>query len=178
MGFPVVGAVAKKIFGTRNERMVKRYLRVVDQVSAREDDARTLTDAQIREKTAEFRKRIEDGERAQDMIPEVFAVAREAMDRAVGIRNIFNPSAGFDPSLLPPTARKLYQQVMKDIENTPAAEPVGPVLGCVGPVPSWQFVDIPPALYDAVRELYPHSKPPFRARPFDVQIIGGMVLYE
>ena len=45
-------------------------------------------------------------------------------------------------------------------------------------MPAWLFVDIPPQLYEAVRELYPQSKPPFRARPFDVQIIGAMVLYE
>ena len=37
---------------------------------------------------------------------------------------------------------------------------------------------IPPKLYAAVRKLYPESRPPFRARPFDVQLIGGLVLYE
>jgi preprotein translocase subunit SecA len=39
-------------------------------------------------------------------------------------------------------------------------------------------MDIPVEIYDAVRELYPRAAPPFRARPFDVQLIGGMVLYE
>src|SRR5438477_3675383 len=99
MGIPVVGTVGKLIFGTRNDRMVKRYLRIVEQVSAREEDTRKLTDAQIRDKTAEFRKRISggEGEDATAMIPEVFAIAREAMDRAVGIRNIFNPNEKFDP---------------------------------------------------------------------------------
>ena len=42
----------------------------------------------------------------------------------------------------------------------------------------WQTVPIPVGLYDAVREAYPESRPPFRARPFDVQVIGGIVLYE
>src|SRR5678815_665682 len=98
MGIPLVGTIGKMSFGTRNERMVKRYLRIVEQVSAREDETRVMTDAQIREKTAEFRKRVSEGETAVSMIPEVFAIAREAMDRAVGIRNIFNPNEKFDPS--------------------------------------------------------------------------------
>ena len=67
---------------------------------------------------------------------------------------------------------------LRQIDATPPAEPTGDLLGSEAPVPSWQFVDIPVRLYDAVRELYPDSKPPFRARPFDVQIIGAVVLYE
>ncbi len=178
MGFPILGTVAKKIFGSRNDRMVKRYLRIVDQVSSHEDAVRQLSDAQLREKTNEFRQRIANGERPVDMIPEVFAVAREAMDRAVGIRNIFNPAMNFDPSVLPPPVQELYQQVKAEIDATPPRDPVGDLLGNEKPVESWQFVDIPNAIYEAVRELYPQSKPPYRARPFDVQIIGAMVLYE
>ncbi len=180
MGIPIVGTLGKKIFGTRNERMVKRYLRIVDQVSAREDEIRNLTDQQLRGKTDEFRKRIEAGEKAFDMIPDVFAIAREAMDRAVGIRNIFNPNEKFDPSRLPPEASRLYAEVKAEIEKTPPRDPVGDLLGSAPgtQVPAWVFVDLPVELYQAVRDLYPHSKPPFRARPFDVQIIGAMVLYE
>jgi preprotein translocase subunit SecA len=178
MGIPLVGTIGKKIFGTRNERMVKRYLRVVDQVSSLEDEMRKLSDQELRAKTDAFRQRIANGERAVDMIPEVFAVAREAMDRAVGIRNIFNPNEHFDPSLLPLAAKQAYEQVKSTIEQTPPREPEGDLLGCIGPVAAWQFVDIPIELYEAVRELYPLSRPPFRARPFDVQIIGAMVLYE
>ena len=180
MGIPLVGTIGKKVFGTRNDRMVKRYLKIVDQVSAREDETRRLTDQELRGKTEEFRKRIANGERATDMIPEVFAVAREAMDRAVGIRNIFNPAEKFDSARLPFAAKDLYEKVQKEIEATPPRPAEGDLLGSVpgSMMPAWQFVDIPAALYDAVRELYPHSKPPFRARPFDVQIIGAMVLYE
>ncbi len=179
MGFPIIGALGKKIFGTRNDRMVKRLLRIVDQVSAREDVTRKLSDKELRAKTEEFRTRIAGGESPSSMIPEVFAVAREAMDRNVGIRNIFNPNEHFDAAQLPPAAASLYQQVKAEIDRTPARAPEGDLLGCsMSEVPSWMFVDIPLELYDAVRELYPQSKPPFRARPFDVQIIGAMVLYE
>src|SRR4029434_6058184 len=54
----------------------------------------------------------------------------------------------------------------------------GEFQGCAGPVPGWQQGDIPVELYAAIRKLYPESRPPFRARPFDVQLIGGMVPYE
>src|SRR5687767_13969035 len=48
----------------------------------------------------------------------------------------------------------------------------------IGSGESWQTVAIPHKLYAAVRALHPESRPPFRARPFDVQLIGGVVLYE
>jgi len=176
MGVPVFGPIARALFGTRNQRMVKRYLRIVADVNRLEPTMRPLTDAQLREKTAEFRRRFKAGEKTMALMPEVFAVAREAMDRAVGLRNMFNPASGFDPSRLNPDVRALFDATKATIDATPAGEPIEDLLGCSEPVPSWHFVDVPNALYDAVRELYPHSKPPFRARPFDVQIIGGVVL--
>jgi len=176
MGVPVFGPIARALFGTRNQRMVKRYLRIVAEVNRLEPTMRPLTDAQLREKTAEFRRRFKAGEKTMALMPEVFAVAREAMDRAVGLRNMFNPASGFDPSRLNPDVRALYDATKATIDATPAGEPIEDLLGCSEPVPAWQFVEVPNALYDAVRELYPHSKPPFRARPFDVQIIGGVVL--
>ena len=178
MGVPIFGPLARRIFGTRNQRMVKRYLRVVAAVNRLEPAMRPLSDAELRAKTAEFRRRIKAGAKAFDLMPEVFAVAREAMDRAVGIRSIFNPEAGFDPSALAGEARELFDRTKATIDATPAAEPVEDLLGSAAPVPAWQFVDIPPALYEAVRALHPRSRPPFRARPFDVQIIGGVVLSE
>jgi len=178
MAIPVVSPVMKKVFGTRNERMVKRYMRVVEQVSRHEEQVSALTDEELRAKTDEFRKRITGGERADDMIPEVFAVAREAMDRNVGIRNIFDPEQNFDPSRLPDDARALYDQTKQMIDSMEPAPPEGMLLGSDGPTPPWKIVDIPLRLHQAVRELYPKSKPPYRARPFDVQIIGAVVLYE
>jgi len=178
MAIPVIGALGRKLFGTRNERMVRHYLRIVEQVSAQEDEVRRLTDAELKGKTAEFRRRVADGESAGDMIPDVFAVAREVMDRAVGIRNIFNPDLKFDPSPLPAPARAAYDRTKAAIDAAPVMDPVGEFLGAEKPIPGWMYVDIPVEVYDAVRELYPQSKPPFRARPFDVQIIGAIVLYE
>ena len=110
MGVPVIGSVGRKLFGSRNDRLVKRYMRLVDQVSIKESETRVFSDAELKAKTVEFRKRVEDGEKAVDLIPEVFAIAREAMDRAVGIRNIFNPIHEFDESQLPDDARSLYDE--------------------------------------------------------------------
>ncbi|MCE9620106.1 MAG: preprotein translocase subunit SecA [Planctomycetes bacterium] len=176
MGVPIFGAIARKIFGTRNQRMINRFLRVVSAVNKLEPSIRALTDAQLLARTAEFRKRIADGETPLSLMPDMLATAREAMDRAVGIRNIFNPATGFDPACLPAEARKLFDETKAVMDATPAAKAEGDFLGGNEPVPSWLFVEIPVPLYDAVREIYPQSRPPFRARPFDVQIIGGVVL--
>ncbi|MEM7227555.1 MAG: hypothetical protein AAF432_01945, partial [Planctomycetota bacterium] len=178
MGVPVVGTVMRKVLGSHNERMVKRYLKIVDQVSSHENDIRVLTDAEIRARTDEFKAKFAGGASADDLLPQIFAVAREAMDRSVGIRNVFNPEHGFDPSRLSSAAQKAYAEVQALIEATGEQPSEGDLLGGTKPVPAWQIVDIPNIIYNEVRELYPKSKPPFRARPFDVQIIGGMVLYE
>ena len=178
MGIPVVSTVARKVFGTRNDRLVKRYLSIVDKVSSHESEVRLLDDAALHAKTEEFKKRYEAGEKTVDLQPEAFAVAREAMDRAVGIRAIFSPDAGFDPSVLPAEARSLYEQTKAAMDAAEPLPPNGALLGNTQPVPAWLWMHIPLPLYEAVREVWPESRPPFRARPFDVQIIGGMVLYE
>ncbi len=177
---PVVGPFLRFIFGSRNERFVKRYTSRADAVGALEAQVRVLTDAELRAKTAEFRERTAKGEKAVDMMIEAFSIAREAMDRSVGIRNIFNPRHAdeFDPSQLPEPVQKLYHETKAKMDAMDPAPPIGPFLGCTEEQPGWRQVDIPNEIYEAVRELYPKSKPPFRARPFDVQLIGAMVLYQ
>ncbi|MBI1336773.1 MAG: preprotein translocase subunit SecA [Phycisphaera sp.] len=161
-----------RIFGSRNDRMVKSYRKRVEQINALEPEIRLLTDAQLREKTQAFRKRLADGEPMSTVLPEALAVAREAMDRSVGIRNIFDPEKHFDPTKLPSDLQKTYQRIAEHLKTL---QPTS-VLGGEAPVPVWHQADIPIELYNAVREIYPQSRPPFRARPFDVQLIGGMVL--
>ncbi len=173
---PVVGPLLGKIFGSRNERFVKKYTQRVDAINALEPQMRPMTDEELRAKTKEFRDRIDGGESADDMLVEVFAVAREAMDRSIGIRNVLNPEHGFDPNLLSGDARAMFDRVAEEAKSLEPAAPEGRFLGCVEPVPVWHLVDFPPELYEAIRALYPESRPPFRARPFDVQLIGGMVL--
>ena len=178
MAIPVLSPLARKLFGTRNDRLVKRYLTIVDDVSAHESDVRQLDDAALRAKTEDFRRRFDEGASSESLIPEVFAVAREAMDRNVGIRNIFDPGQEFDASLLPEDVRVLYEETRAAMDAAEGAKPLDDFLGGLHEVPAWQWMDIPTAIYDAVRALHPKSRPPFRARPFDVQIIGGIVLFE
>jgi preprotein translocase subunit SecA len=170
-----VSNVFSKIFGSRNDRMLKRYRKKVELINQLEPEIRKLTDDQLRERVKDFRARSKKGEHVDAFLADIMAVAREAMDRHVGIRNIFNPEAGFDPSKLPGPAREAYDQVLANIPNFPPT----PVKGSSGvELAGWQQVPIPNIIYEAVRELYPVSRPPFRARPFDVQLIGGMVLGE
>jgi preprotein translocase subunit SecA len=173
---PIVGPILHKIFGSRNERFVKRYTQRVDAINALEPQMRPLTDEQLREMTVDFRRRVDEGTKADDILVEVFAVAREAMDRYVGIRNVLNPEHEFDASQLSGEARVMFDKAKAEMEAMEPTAPEGRFLGCNDPVPGWFLVDFPPELYEAIRELYPESRPPFRARPFDVQLIGGMVL--
>ena len=176
-GIPIIGPILNKLIGTRNDRFVKRYLQRVDAINALDDPTRKLTDAQLKGKIVEFRERVIKGTDAESLLPEAFAIAREAMDRAVGIRNIFNPAKNFDAALLPESVRGIYADLRAQADAMPPAEPTGEFLGCSEPVPGWMQVEIPPELYEAVRAIYPDSRPPFRARPFDVQLIGGMVIF-
>ncbi len=156
--------VLTKVFGSRNERLLKRYRRTVEQVNQLADQVQQKTDAELRARTAELREGIRTGKlRAVDVIPEAFAIVRESMDRHIGIREIFNPEQNFDPDQFDDEMLEAYDTVQRDMISTGE---------------SWQRVQIPPAIYAAVRKLYPDSRPPFRARPFDVQLIGGLVLYE
>ncbi len=164
------------LIGTRNERFVKRYNQRVNAINAMESQIRKLTDAELRGKVLEFRSRLDKGTKADDLMVEALACAREAMDRGVGIRNIFNPHHNFDPAALPAEARALYDETKAAIDACPPAPPVGEWSGWAEEIPGWMQVDIPNALYEAVRVLYPESRPPFRARPFDVQLIGALVL--
>lgn len=76
----------KSIFGSHNDRVVKKFMRVADEVDALEPEMIALSDEQLREKTEEFRKRLADGETLDDFVSEAFAVAREGAKRAIGLR--------------------------------------------------------------------------------------------
>ncbi len=75
-----------KFFGTRSEREVKKLLPMVDRIEALGDEMKALTDEQLRAKTDEFKKRYQDGETLDELLPEAFAVCREAADRVLGMR--------------------------------------------------------------------------------------------
>ncbi|RFP90778.1 preprotein translocase subunit SecA [Rhodobacteraceae bacterium 63075] len=81
-----LGTLSKKVFGTPNDRKVKAVKPLVAKVNALEEEFEKLSDEQLVEKTAEFRKRLEGGETVDDLLPEAFANCREAAKRALGLR--------------------------------------------------------------------------------------------
>ena len=77
----------KKIFGTRNDRELKRMGKVVARINALEEGMQALDDDALRAKTAEFRARLDEGATLEQLLPEAFAVVREAGVRALGMRH-------------------------------------------------------------------------------------------
>ena len=80
-------STVKKIFGTRNDRELKRMGKVVARINALEEAMQALDDAALRAKTDEFRSRLADGASLDQLLPEAFAVVREAGVRALGMRH-------------------------------------------------------------------------------------------
>ncbi|MBT8421430.1 MAG: preprotein translocase subunit SecA [Gammaproteobacteria bacterium] len=81
----MIGKFIKKVIGSRNDRLVKRMFRTVTRINALGKEMHALTDAELREKTDIFRQRHKDGESLDQLMPEAFAVVREASSRALGM---------------------------------------------------------------------------------------------
>ncbi len=79
--------LVKKIFGSRNERLIKQYSKVVTRINALEPAMQALSDEQLRAKTEEFKQRYQNGETLDDFLPEAFAVVREAGIRVFEMRH-------------------------------------------------------------------------------------------
>ena len=80
------GGLARKLFGSENDRQVKKYQPKVDAINALEPEMEALSDDQLVAKTDEFRKQIEDGTSLDDLLIPAFAVAREGAKRTLGMR--------------------------------------------------------------------------------------------
>ncbi len=80
-------SIAEKIFGSYSDREIKRLLPVVETINELESDMQSLSDAELKAKTDEFKKRLADGETLDDILPEAFAVVREASVRVLGMRH-------------------------------------------------------------------------------------------
>jgi len=83
----IIDKALAKVFGTANERELKRMAPIVAQINSLEAQTRALTDEQLRARTAEFRQRVADGESLDDVLPEAFAVVREAGRRTLNMRH-------------------------------------------------------------------------------------------
>ncbi|MEN6424450.1 MAG: preprotein translocase subunit SecA [Phycisphaerales bacterium] len=87
MAFEKISKALIKVFGSRNERLVKGYMAVARQAVAFEERMKQLSDEALKAKTAEFKSAIAAGKRAQDLLPEAFATVREAARRNVEMRH-------------------------------------------------------------------------------------------
>lgn len=83
----MISTLFKKLFGSRNERLVKQYAQKVQQVNALEPAMQALSDEALRAKTEEFKQRYAKGESLDKLLPEAFAVVREGSRRALGMRH-------------------------------------------------------------------------------------------
>ena len=79
--------LAKKVFGSRNDRLLKQYRKTIEKINALEAEMQALDDAALQAKTAEFKQRIADGADLDSILPEAFAVCREASKRVLGMRH-------------------------------------------------------------------------------------------
>lgn len=77
----------EKIFGTHSENELKRIYPIVDRIEAMDEEMQQLSDTELKGKTAEFKKRLEEGETLDDILPEAFAVVREAASRTLHIKH-------------------------------------------------------------------------------------------
>ena len=77
----------EKIFGDLNAKEVKRLEKIVDKVEALDEAMQALTNEELRDKTAEFKERVANGESLDDLLPEAFAVCREGAVRSLGMKH-------------------------------------------------------------------------------------------
>jgi len=195
----ILGKVMLKIFGSSSGRYVKSRGEFVRAVNALEESYGRLGDNELGNKTEELRaeiKRLEEeiiGGKLREklksfpsmpeearkpakkelalqlrqccdgILAEAFAAVREVSDRHLGVRNVFKDMADFDESALSAEMQAVYREVK---EKVSAGEDV-------------HKIELPAEFYKEVRQKYPvESRSVFRFRHFDVQLIGGAVLYE
>lgn len=83
----IINKVVAKIVGSRNDRLIKKLGKVVNQVNAYESDLELLSDENLALKTNEFKQRLDNNESEKELLPEAFAVMREASRRTLGLRH-------------------------------------------------------------------------------------------
>ncbi len=83
----MLSAIAKKVFGSRNDRLISRMRKTVKRINDLEETFSGLSDAELKGKTQEFRDRLAKGETLEQLLPEAFAAVREASKRVLGMRH-------------------------------------------------------------------------------------------
>ncbi len=83
----MISKLTKKFFGSRNQRILSRYKKQVNKINQLEESMAALSDADLSQKTTEFKDRLQSGTQLNDLLPEAFAVVREAGKRSLGMRH-------------------------------------------------------------------------------------------
>ena len=76
----------KNLFGSANDRYLKKFTKTIAKINAMEPDFEKLSDDELKAKTTEFKNRLSQGETLDDLLPEAFATVREASKRTLGLR--------------------------------------------------------------------------------------------
>jgi preprotein translocase subunit SecA len=196
----VISKLVVKIFGTSSNRYVKQRRELIEKINALEAEYNQLSDDELKAISDDLRARIaanvektigpdlrevlkeiillpEEARKPEKIrlteqlklccdavLPEAFAAVRESSDRHLGIRNVFDATLNFDAATLSEENQTIFASVKQRVQIE--GENV-------------HTIAIPPAFYNDVRTLYPaKERSPYRFRHFDVQLIGGNVLYE
>ena len=83
----MISSLLKRIFGSRNDRLLREYRATIQSINKLEADIARLSDTELRSKTDSFRQRFAQGESLDALLPEAFAVGREASTRVLGMRH-------------------------------------------------------------------------------------------
>jgi preprotein translocase subunit SecA len=141
-------------------KTLRRLEPVVKKINDLEGSVSRLSDRELAAKTGEFRQRFSSGATLDDLLPEAFAVVREAGSRRLGLWQVFDPDFGFDEAVLSPGCREEYLTAREALASGRPPEVVH-------------------LSADFYRELRSYRQDPdFHQRAFDVQLIGGMVMHE
>ena len=158
-----VKKVVKGLLGTSNEANVKRFMPIVDRANALELEYKQLDDKDLRNMAADLRERAGSPDALDPMQAEAFALVREAADRRLGMWNAISDLKG------PFKDEAAWGSVWSQVQEVREA--------LAGGAKAWD-IDVSAAVYDHVRTQYPDSKPPYRMRAHDVQVIGAAVLHQ
>ena len=97
----MIGNLVKNIFGSKNERELKKIQPTIEVINQLEPEFQQLSDDQFPSKTAEFKERLAKGETLDEILPEAFAAVREASVRTLGMRHFDVQDSSGHPSPLP-----------------------------------------------------------------------------
>ncbi|MBO7500754.1 MAG: preprotein translocase subunit SecA [Fibrobacterales bacterium] len=156
----IIDKILYKIVGDPHQRYIKKLIPVLDRIDALGERYEAMDDAELAAQTAVLREKLAAGSTLDDVLPEAFAVCREACDRRLGMFNAVKEEYAFDLDRLGEEEKAHALKARSELAEKS----------------EWE-VHLPASFYAKMRELHPESVRPFRMKNFRVQLIGGIVLH-